>query len=670
MFIDKLNQSGLSRRDFFKLGSYVVAFLSGLNLNGCSSVENEPKPLQLVPPLTITYLNSSLPNYRFSKENWQAFLTNLENLGPKLQSLPLASINLTAAPYQFEPPILPKERALCRVEYFSNGAMVFRIDNGLTTSQLHYPSLLLVPEVERISSFGNSVYNRLDANLGKVIQTASRNISYASDLDYGKYFQKETTSYHITTGADHQPTINPIFPPGCRKFNEEFQNSNLVNPTEYSLAPVHDPQTALTVLKSLLVLSERGQLLSSGVDNIEKLELYHQNQPMEAIATLRDDVFATVGSYVEDTLGNELLGLEASFTNTLSRLPEELPVAYRILEEKINEKGEKEERTRVVFLDNDKTTENWFNPKDLADSFKNSRSVEKEQLPPEFISALNLDNDGFTTLSIEDAPCGLYWTGEEYTVGVSVGNQVILEMNQTGPKLLKQIKGVNTGELDAEKFKDEVSDLTAWYYDLKAHGVDWVGPAGLTIPEWLSRVIWGMEPRDSGLAASLSKANYFWPLFKDSALAQLEELSSDLILYRGTNSGQLQVYDAKQHFLLDPLLSIQGFSGTVLPGDFLPVYHKDALSLVGVNPPSAISLVIGKNITDFMALPYYSGQFAVIRGKCLRDMSSLMSNLERIYASEPKFPEPYRNKIRAYSSQEKKERRQYLSEVLDQTPQL
>lgn len=661
------------RRNFLKLAGLITAAGLGLPQAGCVP-ELEPEGLSLVPPLTVTVGDTQKPVYQLSPKDQQMLSQWLQTLPQQLPKMSPSQIDLSVPPFNRSPenlPQLPVGNALTQLNVLSNGDLLLAIDNQLTqTLYLLNPNYyLFVPEKETASSFSISSVNRLDASNRKVVQTIRRPLNYYQNSNYADFFKIETTSYEINS----QNQSAPLYPPGCRRFVEDYLTNPLaILPNEYSLAPCHDPATALAVFQALLLLAHRRTILTSGT-NPQPLNLYHTEQPDHAILTLRPEVFSEVGSYVRDGLSSELYSLESAFNATLSKLPQELPVAYRILEGKINDKGQYEERTRIIFVYNDRVTSNWFKSNEQAEPLVDAQAINPNELPADMAFALNLNTEGFKPVSIQQAPGCIYWTGEKYAPGVATSKEIILEMGQFGPKLLKEIIGAQTGSTNASDLRKEVSDLTSWYYDLKSHGVEWAGPAGLTIPEWLSKLLWGMRPQDPSLTDALEQANYILPLFSDSVLAELEEAGSQLVVYRGNEGINTDVYTAKKYPLTGQNITIEGYQGQISRGDFLPISKKKQSKLIkpgsiGQRYSSAQVLILGQSFNNYLLLPYTAGEFTVIRGDSLNKVRALIKQIVAIGNTVPDYPPEYRGQVPIYDLVQKQAATAQIAQQLNQMP--
>jgi len=683
MTADKKTKSTLSRREFLQAGGVAgLGLVLGPLLTACT-VELE-KPLIVNTPLSITFNNQP---FLFNEipETTQASLQKLLTALPSIiQTGPVTMVMPTEPPFNWpENEIRPPQGELLPiVNIAANGFCHFQVPNGfghshfVITDNNHH---LYVPVDEaNYQSYANLSKARVNFDQLAVIQQLTRSLDWNNlppdQQEYSLLYATETRFFKTNNRQERQV----LHSPGCRAFLEEAvsqKDIRTVDPEKYSNVPLHDLEIATQVLTTLLLASERFSLIgSSGVP--KQIPLFSPHQPQEAMSQVKLENVDTLGLEARDqNLERDITDIETTFKATCSTLPKELPLAFKIWEQRTNDKGKIESRIRLLFMKSDGTTsENWFFAPERKELNIGS-NILLEELPNEVRVALKLNEEGYQPIGIEQAPTRLFWDGEAYRIGVynrSETNQVVFEWDDVFAinGLAKTVVGAQTGSIDHENFEKQSLDLTQWYYLLRNQGIDDVGPAGLTLPEWVTKILWGMEPGDDKLTSVLSENDYFLPLFSDTPLTELDEQKSALLVYLGARTNlamTLQRYWNWQQFSLNS--RIASFDGEVKFADFLPLWKKDQFSRFP-NLGDLKTLNVGGNLLGGLAVPYMPDQFSVIRGKMLSKIKQLFQNLTFLYQSQPEVSGGQIGKVPIFDQAQKKQRRQALAKIVKSTPEL
>jgi len=527
---------------------------------------------------------------------------------------------------------------------------------------------LYIPADSAVYSNGfNNVTARISPIQEQVFGALTRGLdSLNAPNSYSNFIAAETVFYSLDKNGQRRP----ILVPGGAKFLADWDtNPEALNLGEYSASPLHDPEVATQVLENLLILSERGQLM---VDTVfpQPHRLYAQEQPANTLGRIRPDHLSNTHLDVQDRLGDYLDEAKRTFKATLHEIPTELPVAYKITEQRYKDNGELEQRTRLLFLySNGEVTENWHKSSQLK-SLTGGTRVTEGGLSMNLQAALKLGIDGFTTVEVEEVSTHFYWDGEIYRPGTAYldgdEKKIVLEMNP--PMLFKdvyqKIKGADQRNQEEEgaDIVNQVSDLTEMFYRLKDYGITHLGPAGLTIPEWMAKMLWGMEPQSPDLVQLFNQRDYDFPIFRGTSGSELDG-STPLAVYRGQSPSMLTGLGT-EIFGTD---YIQDFRGLLAHADMVPIWKTGVWDLPGLDKTTWLE--IGGYLFSADGLPYSDGSFAMIKKDMLKRLKAFRKALDNLYNSTPQRLNQYSNEY-VLPFEERRKRRKLLAQQLMQMAQV
>lgn len=664
----------ISRGNFLKIAGILGFAMAGMTLleSGCS-VEAE-NFLEVRPPSFLAYNKQQIIFNLLDLQSKEYILNLLKELPGRFQSTLPSMIMPTEPPYNWPENSVkpPSGKLICSLDLNDKGVLHVQIPNSFGFAHFMISSAgdLYLP-IDRIAySDTDSFRAWIDVANQRVIQRLSRRLD--PFLDEKPYLYSREMKFYQITNKSKNP--QDLLPPGSRAFLEKLSFSNelgITDPEQFSNLPLHDQEAATQVLVTLLLASEREKLINKNSVS-EPIPLFPASNPISALTSIQLENINTVGETRDQDLANNIGSIIKAFDRTCFQLPQELPLAFNIFENRISKSGKSEERSRLVFLNNNgKSFENWsFTKESIV-----GRQIPEEQLSEITRKSLGLNIDGYQPIRIKWSPTTLCWDGQDYRIGAFTEENEIVYSPQHNFTNTDRMGGVTavaqTGSIDAEVITKQSLDLTDWYYFLRSQGIYEVGPAGLTLPEWVTKILWGLMPQDPKLTKSLQNDSYFLPLFSQNPLAKLESLKGALIMYLGERDTPNLAMNLGSHFDWRKLSfngQINRFEGEIRFSDWLPIWKKGLVKDVNQLGNLPIWQIAGGflNRLGTIDLP---GQFSVIRGECLRDIRILFNRLDKLYQSQPVVGQGQDQSVPIFSLQEKLARRQVLAKALSTIPQ-